>query len=126
MAFDPHQVERIRLVLKRKKVAFIEKKMIGGMCFMVDEKMCMGTHIDKTSGASLLMARIGAEATSKNLSRPGCRAMDFTGRVMKDYVFVTAEGLDSEEDLEYWVSAALDFNPFAKASKKKVPKIKKS
>jgi hypothetical protein len=66
------------------------------------------------------MARTGAEATAKNISRPVCREMYFTGRVMKDYVFVTNEGLDNEEDLEYWGSDALAFNLFTKASKKKV------
>ena len=125
MAFDSHQADRIRLVLKRKKISFEEKKMIGGLCFMVDDKMCMGTHIDKSSGKSWLMARIGAVATEKCLGLPGCRIMDLTGRPMKDYVFITAEGTDSEDDLAYWVDQALAFNPLAKASKKKAKTIPK-
>jgi len=120
MAFDPHQVERIRLVLKRKKVAFTEKKMIGGICILVDDKMLLGTHINKGSNESLLMARIGIDAVLEGLKRPYCREMNFTGRVMKDYIYVLAEGYDCEDDLEYWIDAALTFNPMAKASNKRV------
>ncbi len=45
--------------------------------------------------------------------------MDFTGRSIKGYVFVTPEGFDMEEDLDYWLQLCLDFNPLAKASKKR-------
>lgn len=45
--------------------------------------------------------------------------MDFKGRPMKDYVFVTEEGFDLEYDLNHWIQLCLDFNPFAKASKKR-------
>ncbi|MFT4565855.1 MAG: hypothetical protein ACI9FN_000808 [Saprospiraceae bacterium] len=47
MAFDPHQAERIRRIFLKKKVETVEKKMIGGLCFMVDNKMCFETHINK-------------------------------------------------------------------------------
>ena len=45
--------------------------------------------------------------------------MNFTGRPMKGYVFLTDDAIDLESDLEYWVQLALDFNPLAKASKKR-------
>ncbi len=48
--------------------------------------------------------------------------MDFTGRPMRGYAFITPDGIDMDEDLEYWIQLALDFNPFAKASKKRKKK----
>jgi hypothetical protein len=119
MAYDEFQADRIRKVFHEKKVQFIEKKMIGGLCFMVDDKMCLGTHIDKKSNQPLLMARIGEAAYIEAIQRPGAHPMDFTGRPMKGYIFVDQDGMDMNEDLEYWVQLALDFNPMAKASKKR-------
>lgn len=119
MAYDEFQADRIRKVFREKKVNFIEKKMIGGLCFMIDEKMCIGTHIDKQTGHSLLMARIGEEAYTEAINKPGCHPMDFTGRPMKGFVFVDPNGMDMDEDLEYWIQLALDFNPQARSSKKK-------
>ena len=48
--------------------------------------------------------------------------MDFTGRAMKGYVYISPDGIDMDDDLEFWVQKALDFNPFAKVSKKKSKK----
>jgi hypothetical protein len=45
--------------------------------------------------------------------------MDFTGRPMKGYLFIESEGVDMDEDLDFWVEKCLDFNPKAKSSKKK-------
>ena len=56
------------------------------------------------------------------MERTGCHPMDFTGRPMKGYVFVTPEGYDSVDDLEYWINLILAFNPFAKQSKKRKKK----
>ena len=86
---------------------------------MVNDKMCCGIHYDKKKETDLLMIRIGQEAYEKSKDRTGCHPMDFTGRPMKDYAFITPDGYDAEEDLEHWIQLALDFNPFAKASKKR-------
>jgi len=93
--------------------------MMGGLCFMVDDKMCCGIHYDKSKETDLLMARIGEEAYKTAILREGCHPMDFTGRPMKGYVFVTPDGFDLDVDLEYWIQLCLDFNPLAKSSKKK-------
>ena len=53
------------------------------------------------------------------MEKDGCKPMDFTGKVMKGYVFVDIEALNTIKKLEYWVSLALEFNKKAKASKKK-------
>ena len=95
---------------------------MGGLCFKVDNKMLCGIHIDKKYGNSLLMARIGLDAYKKVLDKPECLPMDFTGRPMRGYIFVTPEGFDTDENLAYWIELCLAFNPFAKASTPKKPK----
>ena len=124
MAYDEFIADRMRRVFKEKKVAYTEKKMFAGLCFMVDEKMCCGIHYDKKKETDLLMARIGATASETAMDRTGCHPMDFTGRPMKGYVFITPDGFDDEEDLSYWLQLCIDFNPLAKASKKKKKKPK--
>ena len=116
MAYSELLADRLRQIFKEKQTAFEEKKMMGGVCFLVDDKMCAGVHEER------LMARIGPEIYEKALTRKGCREMDFTGRTMKGYVFVSPEGTDSDADLEAWVQLCLDFNPKAKSSKKKKKK----
>jgi hypothetical protein len=69
-----------------------------------------------------VMARIGLVAYETEIKKEETLPMDFTGRPMGGYIFVTPEGYDSDDDLEYWVQKALDFNPEAKASKSKKQK----
>ena len=122
MAYDEHLADRIRQNFQEKRTAYSEKNMMGGLCFMVDDKMCCGIHFDKKRQIDLLMARIGEEAYITAIDRPGCHPMDFTGRPMKGYVFVDADGFDEDEDLSYWIQLCVDFNPLAKASKKSIKK----
>lgn len=119
MAYDEYLADRLRRTFSEKNVHFETKKMIGGLCFLVDDKMCCGIHFDKKKNTDLLMARIGEAAATEALLRPGCHPMDFTGRPMKNFVFITPDGFDSEDDLSYWIDKALEFNPLAVASKKK-------
>lgn len=86
---------------------------------MVDDKMLCGMHFDKKKQADLLMARIGEEAALEALKKENCFPMDLTGRRMKGFVFITPEGYDLDKDLAYWLQLCIDFNPLAKASKKK-------
>ncbi len=117
MAYDEFLGERITNILKAKTRHFYAKKMMGGLLFMVDDKMFCGIHLDKKYGDSLLMARIGEEAYGKHINRPECLPMDFTGRPMKGYIYVTPQGFDFEEDLEYWIDLCLAYNPQARSSK---------
>jgi len=112
MAYDEFLADRVRQILKEKRTAFDEKKMMGGLCFMVDGKMCLGIEKNK------LMARIGTERYEEALSKKGCTEMDFTGRPMKGYVYVEPGAIDQDSHLEYWLQLCLDFNPKAKSSKK--------
>ena len=113
MAYSEDFADRIRVSLSKKKVLFDEKKMMGGLSIMVEGKMCVG--IIKNS----LMARIDPEVYAEALTKKGCTEMDFTGKPMKGYVYVHPEGIATDEELDYWVQLCLDFNPKAKASKKK-------
>ena len=113
MAFDELLADRIRIILKDKRIPFEEKYMMGGLCYMVDDKMCVG--IIKND----LMARIDPEIHENAISKKGCREMDFTGRPMKGYVFVEPEGMDLDIELEHWVDLCLEFNPKAKSSRQK-------
>lgn len=119
MAYDDFLADRIRQHLKDKHTHFDELKMMGGLCFKVDNKMLCGIHIDKKYGDSLLMARIGEDVYLNELEKPECLPMDFTGRPMRGYIFVTPDGFDTDDDLSYWVDLCLAFNPLAKASKSK-------
>lgn len=110
MAYDEHLGDRIRQIIQTKNVPFYDKKMMGGLVFMVNAKMCCGIHIDKKFGDSLLMAKIGIEAYEKEIHKEECLPMDFTGRPMKGYIFVTPKGFDMEDDLEYWIDKAIDYN----------------
>lgn len=112
MAFDDYLAERISRILKSKKIAFEERKMFGGLCYMIDDKMCLG--IVKND----FMARVGPDAYEKALAMDGARPMDFTKRPMNGYVFVSPEGVNSEQDLERWIDWCLAYNPLAKSSKK--------
>lgn len=110
MAYDEHLGDRIRQIMQTKNVLFYDKKMMGGLVFMVNDKMCCGIHIDKKYGDSLLMAKIGVETYEREIEKEECLPMDFTGRPMKGYIFVTPQGFDLDVDLEYWVDKAVDFN----------------
>jgi hypothetical protein len=121
MAYDEYLAERVARTLTELGSEFTSKKMMGGMLFQADGKMLCGIHIDKKYGNSLLMARIGEEAYRREIHKSQCLPMDFTGRPMKGYIYVTPEGFDMDEDLAYWLRLTLEFNPIAKASKKRNP-----
>lgn len=98
MAYDEYLAERLANSFKRRGVAFSAKKMMGGMLFMVDDKMCIGLNRDKSSGEDRMMVRVGKFSQDLCMKRTGCRAMEFTGRPMKGFVYVDPEGFDMDED----------------------------
>ena len=112
MAYDQHLAERISGVLKEKRVSFQAKSMMGGLCYMINEKMAVGILKDS------LMVRIAPELYEPSLKKKGVRPMDFTGRVLKGFLLVDPYAIDMQEDLDYWIQLSLDFNPRAKSSKK--------
>jgi TfoX/Sxy family transcriptional regulator of competence genes len=90
-----------------------EKAMFGGLCFMVNDKMCVGVEKER------LMVRLDPAKYEEVLEKEGCLPMDFTGKIMKGYVFVGVDVLNTKRKLEYWIKLALEYNKIAKASKKK-------
>lgn len=113
MATDLFLLDRIRNVTSSIDVIWTEKKMFGGDCFMVDDKMCFGTY----KGG--LMARVDPEEVPDLVIRNGTTQMVQAGRPMKGYLFIEPEGYDQDKDLEFWIKKCLEFNPKAKSSKKK-------
>ena len=104
MAYDENLADRISNILLNKHIHFHEKKMMGGLTFLINGKMCVG--IVKND----LMARIGKDTYESALKKQGCRAMDFTGKPMKGYVFLEPLAIDLDSELEYWIDLSLAFN----------------
>ena len=80
---------------------------------MVNDKMCVGVENER------MMLRIDPAKYEEVMEMEGCRPMDFTGKVMKGFVFVDANVLNTKRKLEYWLNLALEYNAIAKVSKKK-------
>ncbi len=113
MAYDEHFAERLRQIFGEKNVITKEVKMMGGLGFMVDDKLCAGIFRGK------LMARTDPDEKEQLSQMPGAEPMEMGGREMKGYLHVGPEGFDNDKDLEFWISKCLEFNPKAKSSKKK-------
>lgn len=112
MAYNEALADRIREALAHEPNV-IEKAMMGGLTFMVNDKMCVGIIKDD------LMVRINPEDHNALVEKPGARTMDFTHRPMIGYILIDETGMKSKKDFNYWINLALDFNPQAKASKKR-------
>jgi len=102
MAHSDELVERLRIVFQ-DRTDVVEKKMFGGLTFMVKGHMCCGVTGED------LMVRVGEEQYENSILLPHTRPMDFTGRAMKGFVFVESAGLDSDEDLKGWVDRGIKF-----------------
>lgn len=110
---DNFLLDRIRHCLSEQGVEWIEKRMFGGCCFMVDDKMCLGTF------RGGIMARVGPDELANLLDQAGVEQMMNGGRVMKGYAFLQPEAYDADVDMQFWIDKCLAFNPLARASKKK-------
>ena len=115
MAYDEKLANRIRERLA-DLLSVEEKEMMGGLTFMVDNKMCLGVIKDE------MMCRIDPGFHEAAIEQPGCRTMDFTKRPMKGYVMIDDSGMRTKKEFEYWIMLSLAFNKMAKASKKRKKK----
>jgi TfoX/Sxy family transcriptional regulator of competence genes len=113
MAYNEKLADQVRDIISVTHKNVEEKKMFGGLCFMVNDKMCLGVEQER------LMVRLDPAKYEEVMEKEGCKPMDFTGKVMKGYVFVAAAVLNTKKKLEYWIKLALEYNEIAKASKKK-------
>lgn len=102
MAYDEGLAQRIREVLG-EQTGLVEKKMFGGVGFMLHGNMACGVHKDA------LIVRIGPERYEEALARPHTRPFDITGRPMKGWVMVTSDGYESDDALKGWVQQGVDF-----------------
>lgn len=100
MAYSEALADRVRRVIGRRPDVS-EKKMFGGVAFLLDGKMFCGIAKDE------LMVRVGPERYEEALRKPHVRPMDFTGRPMVGYVFVAAPGCRTEKAVRPWVELAM-------------------
>ncbi|SRR6266487_3940652 len=113
MAYNEKLADRTREIISVTHKNVEEKKMFGGLCFMVNDKMCVGVEKHR------LMVRLDPEKFEEVMEKEGVAPMDFTGKIMKGFVFVSEDALTTKKKLEYWVNLALEYNKIAKTSKKK-------
>ena len=102
MAYDEGLAQRVREALAHRP-DLSERKMFGGLCFMLGGNMCCGIVGEE------LMLRVGPDAYEETLSRPHAREMDFTGRAMRGMVYVGTDGLADDDQLSGWIAPAVDF-----------------
>lgn len=112
MSYNEKLADRIREALVDQPDVE-EKKMFKGLCFMVNGKMCLCASGDE------MLCRIGPDNFEQALETNGCRGMIRNGKPLKDFVFVSEEAMRTQQQFDYWVNAALAFNPRAQATKKK-------
>jgi TfoX/Sxy family transcriptional regulator of competence genes len=119
MAYNEKLADRVREIICLTHNITEEKKMFGGLCFMVNHKMCVGVEKER------LMVRLDPAKYDEVIEKEGCMPMDFTGKIMKGYVFVDIAALNTKKKLGYWLQLALEYNKIAhralraKANKKK-------
>jgi TfoX/Sxy family transcriptional regulator of competence genes len=102
MGYDLATAERVRRILSRRSDV-AEKRMVGGLSFVVDGSMCCGVT------GSELMIRVGAEARERALAEPHVRSMEFAGRPLAGFVLIDVEGFRTDAALAAWVQRGLDF-----------------
>lgn len=102
MAYSEELADRVRDAL-RGRSGVAERKMFGGLAFLLDGRMFSGVLGDR------LVVRVGAEAGGRALERPHTTPMDFTGRPLKGYVYVAPAGLETAAALERWLAPAMAF-----------------
>jgi TfoX/Sxy family transcriptional regulator of competence genes len=102
MAYDEGVAQRVREALADER-GVVEKKMFGGIAFMLRGNMCCGVVGEE------LMLRVGPDGYDEALAEPHARPMDFTGRPMRGMVYVAAPGFESDADLAGWIERAARF-----------------
>ncbi len=115
MAYNLYLADRIRNAVEHIS-GMEEKKMFGGIGFILNEKMCLGVHKEE------LMVRVLPEETESLLERPGTKIFDMTGKPMKGWMLVESEGYEDEHNFQFWIQKALEANPLIPISKSKMKK----
>lgn len=114
MAFSEKLADRVRSTLTALETPLVtEKKMFGGLAFMVNDKMCINVSGER------LMCRFDTKDTVTVSGRRGYVQMEMKNRVYKGYCYVEPEGFKSNKDFDFWIKLCLDYNDKAKSSKKR-------
>jgi TfoX/Sxy family transcriptional regulator of competence genes len=103
MPYDEGLAQRIREVFEERSDVS-EKRMFGGVAFLLHGNMCCGVV------RSELMVRVGPDAYDDSLTQPHAREMDFTGKPMRGMIYVSAEGIEADADLEQWLARGVAFS----------------
>ena len=105
MAYDENLAERVRGVLQELPdlPAMVQKKMFGGVAYMLRGNMACGVHGDK------LIVRVGKDRYEVAIQQPETVPFDITGRPMRGWVMVVADACQADEDLRYWVGRGVAF-----------------
>ncbi|MBX2953824.1 MAG: TfoX/Sxy family protein [Leadbetterella sp.] len=114
MAYEDDLANRVREYLAAVPAIEVEeKKMFGGLAFLVNGKMCINIGDDQ------LMCRFDPEMTAELSERTGFLPMIMKGRELKGYCYVEPAGFRSQKDFEFWMNLCINFNDRAKPSGKK-------
>jgi len=116
MAYDELLAERMRGELTAMRTKFVEKKMFGGVAFMVKDRMCCGITKDD------LMVRVPDARYEGALKMPHAREMDFTGKPLRGFVYVGEEGTKNIRSLQKWLKMGVEFAMTAKPKSRKKAK----
>jgi TfoX/Sxy family transcriptional regulator of competence genes len=112
MAYDVQLANRVRERLMHLP-NLVEKEMMGGLVFMLNDKMCVGIMKNE------LMCRVPKDQHDILIEEQGARTMEFTGRPMIGFILIELQGMNTSEKLDKWLSISIAFNPHAKASKRR-------
>ena len=113
MPYNEKLADRVRELIAVTEKSVEEKRIFSGLCFMVNDKMCVAIKIDS------IMIRFDPAITEKIMEMDGIRPMVRTGRSMKGFAYVSEDVLTSSRQLKYWIKLALDYNKIARSSKDK-------
>ena len=102
MSYNEELAARVREIVTEKADP-VELKMFGGVAFMVRGHMCVGVIKDD------LILRLGGDGADEALRHPAVRPMDFTGKPMKNFLYVGPEETTKERDLRAWIDKGLAF-----------------
>src|SRR5215469_18470474 len=102
MSYDPEAAERVRRLLAARDDV-VEKRMVGGLSFLVNGNMCCGIT------GMALMVRVGADSREQALREPHARPLQFAGRGLSGFICVEPAGFAADDALARWVQTGLDF-----------------
>jgi len=117
MTYNQSIAQHITDFFNQTTISHHTTNILNGLFFMVNNKTCCGLYQCTKKNVDILMFRIGEASKQQVQHHKNCYTTDFSGRMVKDYIFVTVEASELRYDLTYWLGLCLDFNAFAKATR---------